>query len=68
MSMKTQEKMIINFIQYLVQTGIKVLCDFIREISLEFYERTERKLKFKNNGLLYIIRLFEKDVGKLLSI
>lgn len=29
--------------------------------------KTERKLKYKNKGLLYLLSFFEKDVSKLLQ-
>lgn len=67
MSLKTSEKLIINLLQCLVQTGIKVLADFARTQVLESYVKTEKRLKFRNKGLLYLLSFFEKDVSKLLQ-
>jgi hypothetical protein len=67
MSIKTSEKLIVNLLQCLIQTGIKVLADFSRQQLLESLLKTEKKLKFRNKGLIYLLSFFEKDVGKLLQ-
>ena len=59
MSLKTSEKLIVNLLQCLIQTGIKVLADFARTSILDSYIKTEKRLKFKNKGLLYLLSFFE---------
>jgi hypothetical protein len=66
MSLKTNERMIVNLLQCLIQTGIKVLAEFSREALLEAYIKTEKNLNFSNKGILYLLKFFEKDVSKLL--
>ena len=66
MSIRTHEKMIINQLQCLMGTGIKVLNDYIRQQLLDTYIKIERKLKFKNKGIIYLLNIFEKDVTKML--
>tara|TARA_B110000285_G_scaffold211312_1_gene253895 strand:- start:771 stop:938 length:168 start_codon:yes stop_codon:yes gene_type:complete len=34
---------------------------------LDSYVKTEKRLKFRNKGLLYLLSFFEKDVSKLLQ-
>lgn len=46
MQMRTREKMVINQLQCFINTGIKVLVEFIREQLLETYVRIEKKSKF----------------------
>jgi hypothetical protein len=66
MQMRTKEKMIVNQLQCFINTGIKVLVDYIRQQLLDQYIRMERKYKFKNKGVLYLLQLFNKDVKKML--
>jgi hypothetical protein len=66
MSIRTHEKMIINQLQCLFNTGINVLVEYIRAQILDTYIKIERKYKFKNKGLLYLLNLYEKDVTKML--
>lgn len=66
MGIRTHEKMIINLLQCIVNTGVKVLADFIRNQILETYIKIEKKLHFKNKGLLYILQIYDKDVTKML--
>lgn len=66
MQMRTKEKMIVNQLQCFVNTGIKVLVDFIRQQLLDQYIRMEKKHKFKNKGILYLLQLFNKDVTKMI--
>jgi hypothetical protein len=67
LQIRTDEKLTINLLQCLVQTGIVLLQDHIRTKVLEQYLLTEKKLKFRNKGLLYLLSLVEKDVSKLLQ-
>mmetsp|Transcript_29766 Transcript_29766/g.45366 ORF Transcript_29766/g.45366 Transcript_29766/m.45366 type:complete len:223 (+) Transcript_29766:2155-2823(+) len=67
MNLKTTEKLIINLMQCLIQTGSKVLVEFIRDEVLQAYLALEKKYKFQNKGLHYLLGLFEKDVAKLLQ-
>jgi hypothetical protein len=53
-------------LQCFINTGIKVLVDYIRQQLLDQYIRMERKYKFKNKGVLYLLQLFNKDVKKML--
>jgi hypothetical protein len=55
MSMKTNERMIVNLLQVIIQTGIKVLSEFTREKLIEAYIKTEKNLKFSNKGILYLL-------------
>lgn len=66
MALRTNEKMIVNQLQCFINTGIKVLVDYIRQQMLETYIKIEKKLKFKNKGLLYLLNLYEKDVTTML--
>ena len=66
MSIKTSEKLIMNLLQCLMQSGIKVLVDYIKGQVLEHYIKIEKKLKFRNKGLIYLLGLYEKDVNKLI--
>ena len=67
LAIRMSEKLTINLIQCLAHTGIVVLQDQIRSQVLEQYLTTEKKLRFRNKGLLYLLTLFEKDVSKLLQ-
>ena len=67
LSLRTTEKLTVNLLQCLTHTGIQVLQDHIRTQVLDSYLKTEKKLKFRNKGLLYLLSLFEKDVNKLLQ-
>jgi len=58
--------MIVNQLQCFINTGIKVLVDYIRQELIETYIKIEKKYKFKNKGLLYLLALYEKDVTKML--
>ena len=40
--------------------------DFIRSQVLDQYLKIEKKLKFRNKGLLYLLGLYDKDVNKLI--
>ena len=51
----------------MTNTGIKVLQDFIRDQLLETYIKIEKKFKFKNKGIIYLLQLFNKDVTKMLQ-
>ena len=67
MHMVTKEKLIINQHQCFINTGTKVLVEYIRQQLLDTYIKTERKFKYKNKGILYQLGLFEKDVTKMLQ-
>lgn len=67
LAIRMTEKLTINLVQCLAHTGIVVLQDHIRSSVLDQYLKTEKKLKFRNKGLLYILNIFEKDVSKLLQ-
>lgn len=67
MSIRTLEKMIVNQMQCFINTGIKVLVEYIRQQILETYIKIEKKFKFKNKGLLYLLQLYDKDVTKMLQ-
>lgn len=43
-----------------------ILQDYVRTRVLEQYLLTEKKLKFRNKGLLYLLSLLENDVSKML--
>lgn len=66
LKLRTNEKMIINQMQCFLNTGIKVLVDFMREQLLVTYIKIEKKFKFKNKGILYLLQLFNEDVTKML--
>jgi hypothetical protein len=68
MVIKTQEKQIINLLQCLVQSGLRVLVDYVREQLLDHYVKIENKHGFRNNGLLYLLGLYDKDVAKMISL
>lgn len=65
--MRTSERLIVNLLQCLIQTGIKVLSEFSREKLLDAYIKTEKTLKFTNKGFLYLLKFFEKDVSKMIQ-
>lgn len=44
-----------------------MLVDYIRGQVLDLYLKIEKKLKFRNKGLLYLLGLFDKDVNKLVQ-
>ena len=44
-----------------------MLVDFIKEQLIETYIRIERKLYFKNKGILYLLNLLEQDVTRLIQ-
>ena len=59
--------MIVNQLQCLTNTGIKVLVDFIRDQLLDAYIKIEKKHKFKNKGIIYLLQFFNQDVTKMLQ-
>jgi len=44
------------------------LAENIKQQVLETYFKIEKKYKFRNHGLLYILGLFEKDVPKMIQV
>ena len=46
---------------------MKVLVEFIRESLLETYVRIEKKSRFMNKGILYLLKIFDKDVNRMLQ-
>lgn len=55
-----------NQLQALVSTGIMALNEHMKDIIIDTYLQTESKLKFRNNALLYLLNLYNKDVKKLI--
>lgn len=41
--------------------------DYIRDQLLETYIKIEKKFKFKNKGIIYLLKLFNQDVTKMLQ-
>ena len=68
MRIQTIEKSIIDILQVLIQTSIRDLAENIKQQVLETYLKIEKKHKFRNHGLLYILGLFEKNVPKMLQV
>ena len=68
MRIQTIEKAIIDILQVLIQTSIRDLAENIKQQVLETYFKIEKKHRFRNHGLLYILGLFEKDVPKMLQV
>jgi hypothetical protein len=56
----------VNQLQALVSTGIMALNEHMKDIIIDTYLQTESKLKFRNNALLYLLNLYNKDVKKLI--
>ena len=66
LQIRTDERLTINLLQCLIHTGFIILQDHVRTKVLDQYLLTEKKLKFRNKGLLYLLSLVEADVSKLL--
>ena len=49
-----------------MSTGIMALNEHMKDIIIDTYLQTESKLKFRNNALLYLLNLYNKDVKKLI--
>ena len=42
------------------------LNEHMKDVIIDSYLQTEQKLKFRNNALLYLLNLYNKDVKKLI--
>ena len=42
------------------------LNEHMKDIIIDAYLMTESKLKFRNNALIYLLNLYNKDVKKLI--
>lgn len=51
----------------LSQAGVGVLLDSIKELTAKACIKNEKKLKFKSNALIFILKLFDSDVTKVLQ-
>jgi len=68
MQMLTNEKMIINQLQCLYNTGIKVLADFLRQMTVQCIVKIEKRHKLRNKGLLYLLSLYTDNVPSMLAM
>jgi len=64
---KTNEKMIVNLLQCMINSGHAHLGEFIKTQSLSTFVAIETRHKFRNKGLYYILSLFGKDVEQLVK-
>lgn len=44
-----------------------MLLDYIKDLAVKACIKNEKKIKFKSNALLFILKLFDSDVTKILQ-
>ena len=59
------EKMMINLIQALLNTGIPQVLESSKIAIRDIYIKTEREQVVKNNGLLYLLKHWAKQVEQV---
>lgn len=66
-SIRLSEKLIINLIQCLMGYGDKIFVEALISHVTEAYIQIDKKQKFINKGLLYLIQLYEKNVDQVIN-
>ena len=67
MNFKQQEKMIVNLMQCIIQSGHGRFQEYVKEQLLMTFLKVESKTKFRNKGLYHLLGLFGKDVENLVK-
>ena len=65
--LKQTEKLIVNLIQCLMGYGDKIFVEALINHVTEAYLVIDKRHKFVNKGLLYLIQLYEKNVDHVLK-
>lgn len=64
---KMNEKMIVNYLQCLINSQSLHLTQFIRKKLVEAYVRIEVKHKFENQAMYYLLSMYDHDVDAVIA-